>query len=107
MPTHRRKRQGQSGDDDRRRKVTEQNAESIIPQTILKILKTQKQVSADDVHDRLAIPPHCMKFVAHAFRGLQAQGLIRIVKIVNTPRDGQHGNRIAIWELVPQLVPQQ
>jgi hypothetical protein len=75
----------------------------MIAQLLLKLLKTQQYVCADDVHIWLEVPPDCMKFVAHAFRGLQLRGVIRIVKIVNTPRDGQHGNRIAIWELVPQL----
>ena len=84
-----------------RRKVTVTDAESVIAQTILDIAKVNGTVSADDVHRVLEIPPECMKFVAHVFRALQMRGLIRIVRIVNTPRDGQHGNRIAIWELVP------
>jgi len=84
-----------------RQKVPVKDAESVIPETILKLLKTQKQVCADDVHLRLDVPPECMKFMAPAFRGLQSRGRIHIVAIKNTPRDGQHGNRVAIWELVP------
>ncbi len=106
MPKKRRKRkpspEGDAGTVPRTR-VTVHDAESMIAQLILKLLKTQQFVCADDVHIWLEVPPDCMKFVAHAFRGLQLRGVIRIVKIVNTPRDGQHGNRIAIWELVPQL----
>ena len=83
MTKKRSKRQGESGDGKPRQKVTVNDAESVIPQTILKVLKTQTEVSADDVHDRVEIPPQCMKFIAHAFRGLQAQGLIRIVKILS------------------------
>lgn len=84
-----------------RRKVSVVDAESVIAQTILSVVTVQGIVSADDVHDVLEIPPECMKFVARVFRALQMRGLIRIVRIVNTPRHGQHGNRIAIWELVP------
>ena len=102
MTKQRSKRQGQSAVAKARQKVTVNDAESIITQTILRLLKTQSQVSADDLHFRLEIPPDCMKFVAHVFRGLQSRGVTRIVKIVNTPRDGQHGNRIAIWELIPK-----
>lgn len=103
MTGNRSERQGQSGDGDRRQKVTVNDAESVMVQAILKMFKTQQYVCADDLHQQVEIPPDCMKFVAHVFRGLQFRGVIRIVKIVNTPRDGQHGNRIAIWELVPQL----
>ena len=97
------KRQQQSEDGRRRQKVTVNGAESVMVQAILKMFKTQQYVCADDLHRQVEIPPDCMKFVAHVFQGLQFRGVIRIVKIVNTPRDGQHGNRIAIWELVPQL----
>ena len=106
MPKNRRKRkpnpEGDAGAGPRT-KVTVNDAESVIAQLILRLLKTQQLVCADDVHIWLEVPPDCMKFVAHVFRGLQFRGVIRIVKIVNTPRDGQHGNRIAIWEMVPQL----
>ena len=71
-------------------------------QMILKLLKTQQYVCADELHRWVEIPPACMRFVAPVFRGLQKRGVIRIIRIVNTPRDGQHGNRIAIWELVPK-----
>ena len=98
-----RKRQRRSEDDSRRQKVTVNDAESVMVQVILKLFKTQQYVCADDLHRQVEIPPDCMKFVAHVFQGLQFRGVIRIVKIVNTPRDGQHGNRIAIWELVSQL----
>lgn len=101
MTRKRSERQGQTEDGQRRQKVTVNDAESVMIQTVLKLFKTQTLVCADDLHLRLKIPPECMKFVAHVFRGLQFRGVIRIVKIVNTPRDGQHGNRIAIWELVP------
>lgn len=94
------KRQQQSEDGRRRQKVTVNGAESVMVQAILKMFKTQQYVCADDLHRQLEIPPDCMKFVAHVFRGLQFRGVTRIVKIVNTPQDGQHGNRIAIWELV-------
>lgn len=103
MTTHRSKRQGQSAGPRVRQKVTVNDAESVMTQTVLRLFKTQQYVCADDLHQWLEIPPDCMKFVAHVFRGLQMRGIIRIVKIVNTPRDGQHGNRIALWELVPQL----
>ena len=103
MTAQRSKRKRQSAGIQKRQKVTVNDAESVMTQTILKLFKTQQHVCADDVHRWLEVPPDCMKFVAHAFRGLQLRGVIRIVKIVNTPRDGQHGNRIAIWELVPQL----
>jgi hypothetical protein len=104
MTARRSKRsQGQSEVGKPRQKVSVSDAESVMTQTILKLFKTQQYVCADDVHRWLEVPPDCMKFVAHVFRGLQFRGVIRIVKIVNTPRDGQHGNRIAIWELVPQL----
>ena len=102
MRDSRSERQGQFGDGNRRRKVTVSDAESVIPQTILKLFTTQRQVCADDVHLRLDVPPECMKFMAPAFRGLQSRGRIHIVAIKNTPRDAQHGNRIAIWELVPK-----
>lgn len=98
-----RKRQEQSANGIPRQKVTVNDAESVMTQLILKLFKTQQYVCADDLHRQLEIPPGCMKFVAHVFRGLQFRGVIRIVKIVNTPRDGQHGNRIAIWELVPNV----
>lgn len=101
MARNRRKRQGQSEDGKRRQRVNMNDAESVMTQLILKLLKTQQFVCADDLHQWLDVPPECMKFVAHVFRGLQFRGVIRIVKIVNTPRDGQHGNRIAIWELNP------
>ena len=103
MTRKRSKRQQQSGDGKPRQKVTVNDAESVMVQAILKMFKTQQFVCADDLHRQVEIPSDCMKFVAHVFRGLQFRGVIRIVKIVNTPRDGQHGNRIAIWELVPQL----
>ena len=106
MPKNRRKGQSNPEGDAGtvpRTKVTVHDAESVMTQTILKLFKTQQYVCADDLHRRVEVPPDCMKFVAHAFRGLQLRGVIRIVKIVNTPRDGQHGNRIAIWELLPQL----
>lgn len=103
MTRKRSERQRQSEDGQRRHRVTVNDAESVMVQAILKLFKTQQYVCADDLHRQVEIPPDCMKFVAHVFRGLQFRGVIRIVKIVNTPRDGQHGNRIAIWELVPQL----
>lgn len=98
---------GQCHSDQRkhRRKVARAEAESVICQTILEVAKVNGIVSADDVHRVLEIPPDCMKFVAHAFRALQKRGLIRIVRIINTPRDGQHGNRIAIWEIVVCQAP--
>ena len=102
MTKRRSKRQRQSVVAKARQKVTVNDAESIITQLVLKLVKTQKYVCADDVHLQLEIPQDCMKFVAHVFRGLQSRGVTRIVKIVNTPRDGQHGNRIAIWELIPK-----
>ena len=104
MTRKRSKRQQQSGDGKPRQKVTVNDAESVMVQAILKMFKTQQFVCADDLHRQVEIPSDCMKFVAHVFRGLQFRGVIRIVKIVNTPRDGQHGNRIAIWELVPNGV---
>jgi len=96
------KRQGHSARTKVRQKVTVNDAESVMTQTVLRLFKTQRFVCADDLHDLLEIPPDCTKFVAHVFRGLQARGVMHIVKIVNTPRDGQHGNRIAIWELIPK-----
>lgn len=103
MTARRSKKQRQSAGIQNRQKVSASDAESVMTQTILKLFKTQQYVCADDLHRWLEVPPDSMKFVAHVFRGLQFRGVIRIVKIVNTPRDGQHGNRIAIWELVPQL----
>ena len=101
MTAKRSKRQGQSANGIPRQKVTVNDAESVMTQLILKLFKTQQYVCADDLHDWLEVPPECMKFVAHVFRGLQFRKVIRIVDIVNTHRDGQHGNRIAIWELIP------
>ncbi|MEZ6031528.1 MAG: hypothetical protein R3C17_00365 [Planctomycetaceae bacterium] len=101
MTRKRSKRQAQSGAGKPRQKVNRNDAEGVMTQLILKLFKTQQFVCADDLHQWLDVPADCMKFVAHVFRGLQFRGVIRIVKIVNTPRDGQHGNRIAIWELVP------
>ena len=103
MTAKRSKRQGQSANGIPRQKVTVNDAESVMTQLILKLFKTQQYVCADDLHDWLEVPPECMKFVAHVFRGLQFRKVIRIVRIVNTPRNGQHGNRIAIWELVPNV----
>jgi hypothetical protein len=103
MTAKRSEEQRQSAGTKNRQKVSVHDAESVMTQTILKLFKTQQYVCADDVHRWVEVPPDCMKFVAHVFRGLQFRGVIRIVKIVNTPRDGQHGNRIAIWELVPQI----
>ena len=101
MVKNRSKRKGQSEVGNRRQKISVNDAESVMVQMILKLFKTQQYVCADDLHDWLEVPPDCMKFVAHVFRGLQFRKVIRIVDIVNTPRDGQHGNRIAIWELAP------
>lgn len=102
MVKQRSKRERQSAVAKARQKVSVNDAESVMTQTVLRMFKTQQYVCADDLHSQVEIPPDCSKFVAHVFRGLQSRGVIRIVKIVNTPRDGQHGNRIAIWELVPK-----
>jgi len=101
MTRRRSKRQGQSDKGKPRQRVSTSDAERIMAQTILNLLKIQRQVCADDLHLHLDIPPDCMKFVAHVFRGLQKRGLIHIVAIKNTPREDQRGNRIAIWEPVP------
>jgi len=80
------------------RRICRDNAVGMIQAEILRVLLLQHQVTADDIHDRLEIPSECMPAMAHAFRGLQMQRLIRKVAIRNTPRANQHGNRIAIWE---------
>jgi len=71
----------------------------IIQREILRQLKRRKNVTADDIHKTLDIPPELRRCMAYAFRGLQRQGLIRHIAITNSSRENQNGNRIAIWEL--------
>ena len=88
-----------SGGLPRRRKVLEHETYRTVCREILRILTFQDTVTADDVHRYLEIPPEGMCQIAHAFRGLQAAGVIILVEIVRTDRPGQHGNRIGVWKL--------
>ncbi len=83
-----------------RRKLKPSNPIGTIQTEILTVLKGQKYMSADDIHRRLHIPKECMKFVAPAFRGLQANGVIQMVTIRKTSRADQGKNRIGLWKLV-------
>jgi hypothetical protein len=78
---------------------TNQNPVGIIQREILRQLKRKKTVTADDIHKTLEVPRELGRCMAHAFRGLQLQGLIRNIAITNSSRENQNGNRIAIWEL--------
>ncbi len=80
-----------------KKKVTRKDAKYVIQQEILRLITLLGRVSADDIHRVLEIPKDCMHIVPSAFRGLQQEGLIQKLKIVNSKRPDQHANRIAIW----------
>lgn len=91
------KRRKQSSRGNIRRKVPLDQVYGEVCREIHRILDIQPTVTADDIHDRLAIPPEGMCQIAHAFRGKQMAGEIVLVKIIRSTRHGQNGNRIGVW----------
>ena len=104
------RRKGQSnpeGDDGAgpRRKVTAEATYGAVMHEILTLLKEREFVSADDIHRRLDIPKEGMRYLGSAFRTLQDHGVIRLQKIVSTPRPDQKKNRIG--GMVAKLIVSQ
>lgn len=93
----RRNQSGNPSNGNPRRKVTAQETYGAVMHEILSVLKSRPLVSADDIHERLDIPKEGMRYVGSAFRTLQEHGVIRMQKIVSTPRPDQKKNRIGIW----------